>query len=290
MLEKDEQLPPVLYKYFSRLEYLRGALDAGELFFANPLSFNDPNELRHGVVYGETADDYVRHFIGVGLGMGQTQTDAELNARIVAAALRNQVEPPDVIRQQTGKRLGIFCLAERCDNDLMWSHYGASHTGVCVGFTTALDFFRLAMPVHYSDEFPVVDRNRDPNNEQLRKTLLRKSTRWAYEQEWRVIKHKHDYDAVWRLSVQRGTGEIPTDEDYRLLVEQFGGDRLYRFNRKAIVEVVFGLKTPRDWREKTYAWLKGLPVRFHATTRQPGSYGLAVEADQGGLAGRYGVR
>ena len=39
----------------------------------------------------ETADDYVRHFIGVGLGMGQTQTDAELNARIVAAGLLTAV-------------------------------------------------------------------------------------------------------------------------------------------------------------------------------------------------------
>src|SRR5580658_7168634 len=31
-------------------------------------------------------------------------------------------------------RIGLLCFSRNWDNLLMWSHYGASHTGICLGF------------------------------------------------------------------------------------------------------------------------------------------------------------
>src|SRR5712664_2095644 len=31
-------------------------------------------------------------------------------------------------------RNGLLCSSRNGDNLLMWSHYGASHTGICLGF------------------------------------------------------------------------------------------------------------------------------------------------------------
>jgi len=39
------------------------------------------------------------------------------------------------------KRLGILCLTEDPDNQLMWVHYAARHSGSVVGFDTGAEVF-----------------------------------------------------------------------------------------------------------------------------------------------------
>ena len=44
-------------------------------------------------------------------------------------------------------------------NILMWSHYAANHKGLCLQFelTRDIDNFVFAMPVQYSEDYPIVN-------------------------------------------------------------------------------------------------------------------------------------
>ena len=43
------------------------------------------------------------------------------------------------VRRMRG-HIGILCFSRNWDNLLFWSHYGASHTGICLGFDIPDDY------------------------------------------------------------------------------------------------------------------------------------------------------
>jgi len=140
------------------------------------------------------------------------------------------------------ERVGIFSLAESSSNQLMWSHYGGEHYGICVGFDNEEPNTKLSNPdnclqVTYSDDIPEmtkdgfktelgigIDTNGQLQNRTfqlaftdctLQRVISTKPTSWSYEQEWRYV-------------------------------EPAGG--AYNWPSK-IKEIVFGLKCPQDRRE-----------------------------------------
>ncbi|MBX8476140.1 DUF2971 domain-containing protein [Pseudomonas cichorii] len=105
---------------------------------------------------------------------------------------------------------GVFSLSYNPLNELIWSHYGGSHKGFCIGydleklliFEPELHYF---IDVVYSDSVPRIDFEELINQESpenfLQKILGIKSSPWSYEQEVRVVttppgRHEHDFRAV----------------------------------------------------------------------------------------------
>jgi len=68
----------------------------------------------------------------------------------------------------------------------MWSHYGESHKGVCLGFETDNDFFKILSPINYQTERHQLDSGSP--NDIVFKVMLRKLSSWSYESEWRLIR------------------------------------------------------------------------------------------------------
>lgn len=123
--------------------------------------------------------------------------------------------------------VGVFSLSEDPLNMLMWSHYGANHEGIVLGFEpedgTDLaneDFFQ---PVIYSDEGLKVDLSNGLMNSvslyadksgkptlksfveikdpQIQKVLFTKTTHWSYEKEWRYLRQDYgSYPLPGKLS------------------------------------------------------------------------------------------
>jgi len=84
---------------------------------------------------------------------------------------------------------GICCFAENFKNTLMWSHYAANHTGVCLTFNPHKDLSPLIVKVRYTDNF--TPRNYYENNRIGALIMLStKSNDWQYEQEYRSISAK----------------------------------------------------------------------------------------------------
>lgn len=129
----------------------------------------------------------------------------------------------------------VSCFSETNDSQLMWSHYADSHKGFCVQYDLKLlqeDPFKIiehTFPVMYSSTRLIKHnipemvtlleelRNAVNNKEvfidgdyfdNVLPLLIRKSSCWEYEKEWRIIytlKHIYDYY------------DILSEKDYGLL-------------------------------------------------------------------------
>ena len=103
----------------------------------------------------------------------------------------------------------VTCFsASGWDNQLMWSHYANSYSGICVeyDFSKMDDFIGFVYPVKYSSKRPTIrlqdlgvksfeyDENGelqlgeiDVNTSNVFSYLLSKNDCWRYEKEWRII-------------------------------------------------------------------------------------------------------
>lgn len=104
-------------------------------------------------------------------------------------------------------QLTITCLtASGWDNQLMWSHYANSYSGICVEYdlTKMDDFFGFFYPVQYTEKRPTVSLadlgiglevvdgkynvvQKEVDIVPLMNYLLCKNKCWEYEKEWRII-------------------------------------------------------------------------------------------------------
>jgi len=133
--------------------------------------------------------------------------------------------PLDDIRN-TSNISGIFSLSGNVTDELLWAHYGASHRGIAIEydldllkrFSSENNYYHFN--VKYSEKPPEINIQILSNNnelEKLRNILRSKSSRWSYEEEFRII-------------LENINGKIP--HDYR-----------------AVKSITFGLKVPNDVRE-----------------------------------------
>ena len=90
------------------------------------------------------------------------------------------------------KRVGVLCLTERADDQLMWVNYAKNHTGFVIGLDAQAPFFnedgRLLRKVQYQGSprvFPV------PNI----CGCFYKASLWKHEREWRCVRDFEESEA-----------------------------------------------------------------------------------------------
>lgn len=103
-------------------------------------------------------------------------------------------------RQQIAKH-GVLCLSENPSSLLMWAHYAEGHVGYRLTFDTEKwQGFQGVEKVLYQDKYPEVDvwslvhefiksgqHNHSASDAAGKVSVLRKSSEWEYEHEWRLI-------------------------------------------------------------------------------------------------------
>ena len=187
------------YQSFEKPERLARIFTEGELYFSRPRDFNDPWDCRP--VFNKSAlddpayyDQVVSWIIKTGQSrkvhlskkqQHQLRTDRKLLESII-----------DELTSEMGKdiqnRYRVYCLSPHPDSVLMWAHYGASCRGVCLEFSVENDLFCGALPVTYTDSYPVFDVAATDADANLQ-LLLTKSAVWSYEDEFRVIVSEHPF-------------------------------------------------------------------------------------------------
>jgi len=200
-MERDD--PTTLYKYKDTsgdgIEHVECMLRDNEVWFASPLSFNDPFDCRCVFDIRNTREEIVlRKAEFLAKRNGATLRDALAEADNEIPSEAEQVE--DWQKQQIeghsqrAANSGILCLTPVCDSFIMWTHYAKYHTGICIQFRVRdvrakahLDFIAAAQPVEYADRCPVINIVRDGTVDIVRKAFLTKSTPFRYEREWRTV-------------------------------------------------------------------------------------------------------
>ncbi|MCB7581162.1 DUF2971 domain-containing protein [Klebsiella pneumoniae] len=176
----------ILYKYMHYDAAVR-LITTGSVSFSSYHNFNDPYEL-----------SCLAH------GPGNINNMMEMRGQI----------------NLWGRNSVILCLTREHLNPLMWAHYADSHKGVVIGLDVSDDKFtslvKNIIPVqfgsviytktqpnapYFTAEFPPteIEQFKGFNTnylEKLQRTFLYKSYHWAYEEEVRIVKHKHCTDLI----------------------------------------------------------------------------------------------
>jgi len=87
------------------------------------------------------------------------------------------------VTELVSQKWRVYCLGPCPTLNLMWSHYAAGHTGVCLEFSTDNSVFSQAQKVFYKQEYP----RWLLQGEKLELEILQaKSDEWSYEDEYRL--------------------------------------------------------------------------------------------------------
>ena len=103
-----------------------------------------------------------------------------------------------VLREHWTTRLGFISFSTNWRSPLMWAHYAANHSGVCLGVDIVEeDKIRKVVyePERLKSLFDSSRPNAGADEESLMKVLTTKYKQWEYEDERRVFANLDDCDA-----------------------------------------------------------------------------------------------
>ncbi len=154
-------------------------------------------------VYHITSAEYA--ISNIGLGRIKVARFSDLNDpfELMAANFREKQVRKIVrdFKNAYDSHTGLLCFSADWTNPVLWSHYGAKHRGVCLGFNLKRT---LSQKVHYEDERLLLHLSEHGElgtiDDDLRDLLLcTKSRYWNYEQELRVFVPLEDARQEGRL-------------------------------------------------------------------------------------------
>jgi hypothetical protein len=240
------------------LERLRVPIVESLLHLQSPERFNDPFDMGADFQIGGNRADKIFRYRSLFEKQNPRGKLSEREAYIekMLNTPPEQLLPGIRASYRSARRdFGLVCFAGGDDparNVLMWSHYGAEHSGLCLQFDPARDVrvFHSALHVDYSDTYPVIDYIVN-FQKAISASLLRKHTRWLYEQEHRISRP-----------------------------DQAG--RYLQFHPEALSGIIFGCRASAAVEEATHGLLaeryaKGLPrVRVLRAKQNPTRYELDI--------------
>lgn len=152
-----------------------------------------------------------------------------------------------LLPRQLGLLTGVFCLSEKNDNVLMWSHYADSHFGLVIEIDSNNEFFKNLKAVNYSNNRPVINiikvyKKDLSDSERIQYTkdiFFTKSEDWKYETEYRDVRIL-SYGEKTNI---RGEFGFPVV--------------LFKYPIEIIKGVIFGSKWGKEEREAFYKLMEG---------------------------------
>lgn len=233
---------PYLYHYQPfNPAYVRSVIQDRQLYFSRPSTFNDPWDCKPHFSIDlsdpESVAANVQYFQRIDRERNSHLSEAELaaRARIISEDrpfLESLVHSMYQIHEAIDRRYRIYCLAGSSHVPLMWSHYAASHTGVCFKFAVAGPF-QAAMKVQYRDRYPALSLGATYDGV---RALLAKSSDWAYEDEYRLVAEER--------SESSGPGLLTTDSN------------IFDFPRQCLVGVFMGCQMPAESQREIVAMVR----------------------------------
>jgi len=253
----------MLYKYLApdRID----VLENHHIRFTQSVVFNDPFEIKP-VISSIAPEDEARHKLNEMLPEclhkeylklpPEARSIMSFKQFLILAQMKLEKEMPnalallDVFRPivQAGisdfaNKIGILSLTETPDNLLMWAHYASSHEGFVLGFDNQHPYFDCRKgpgdELHYLRKVKYVDQR--PNLPMIELTgddvLLTKSSQWAYENEWRILRPLQEADEVIEASPQ--------------------SIHLFSFPPEMVREVILGYRISDELRSKITQVVKG---------------------------------
>jgi hypothetical protein len=239
--------PPLLYKYRS-IEQARRILTERAVWWASPLTFNDPQDAQWDVfapLYRPEAiqaeqqllRDLLQSKIDINLVTVKAAREAIWKDKIrllsmsvadryraVEQIVSRSAETPERVAAKFGPRrkdiLGrgrVLCLCDEPDSTLMWTHYADGHKGVAIGFDSRLleEAWKIpAEKVQYTGQPPdLIDAT------QWTRFVfgMGPAPKWNRERDWVLYKHdSYAYEKEWRFCAIAKRGDTKLGQAFNL--------------------------------------------------------------------------
>jgi hypothetical protein len=253
--------PERLFKYRTAAQ-AKEILLKGVLWFASPLTFNDPFDCMLSPSFNGSTKELKEQFMAMLRSKNPLANRATRRRELkrLNPIIDNSLfeEAFEGAFNTWRSRTGILCFGEDQGQILMWSHYAEGHQGVCLGFKTDNEFFNGVREVKYASRFPDLSffpkAARALAQEQSSADLLRffddllltKALEWKYEGEWRLIR------------------------------QEINGNGVHSFPLSLLDSVVFGCRMAHENEHDLLNVIKTLPShpRVFRTVRKKGEFGL----------------
>ena len=253
-------MPDFLYKYRrvegKDLEFLERMLLGGEIYFADPATFNDPFDLAIDPSYDAPPEVQEDYWYGDLLDNNPQLTKEQ--CRIAAAEVVGRAARPGAIEKLLGshratvQRQSVFCACANPTSTLMWAYYAEGHQGVAVRLNLDVEAIPLMSPlqlwpVDYTPEKPQPNFYTADLNTYLQAVFSTKSHEWQHEREWRFLRERPP--AVVALPLRMIDG------------------------------VVFGLRTTDKTKATIREWARrrAEPFELGQIVQQSGTFNLLIE-------------
>ncbi len=83
---------------------------------------------------------------------------------------------------------GVVCYSSDFTNNLLWSHYGDHHKGMCLVFEISDEIKEKIHKVNYQERLPEINLTDDANTfDEITTIVTTKSKEWKYENEYREV-------------------------------------------------------------------------------------------------------
>jgi hypothetical protein len=184
----------------------------GELWFSSARSFNDPFDVASTYTFGGVelpiAEEWVRKATDRH-APDWTSEQKDAYAAKLLGDMRNNPKQIEFMRksaiEENLKKFGICSLSGNRDSLLMWAHYTAKHTGLCIGFKVARMWEVAELlakqnellelhEVKYAESMPDINMfeamlklDSQPDDGSVSQFIATKSSHWKYEDEFRLV-------------------------------------------------------------------------------------------------------
>jgi hypothetical protein len=219
------------YKYRTLDERSLAILTKKEIYFSGPKGLNDPCDCQLNIF------DALQEAINIARKQFDHNSVKKLNKLVSTPNLCKQIET-DVVSS------GVFSLARRNDNMLMWTHYADNHHGFCIGFDFGDRIIRYNQPnlivgsssVKYFRDNPYIKFFRD---------FFKRSRGRSYQDFWQeaITIGLLSKSAVWKY-----------EDEFRIIRKNAG---LISFSCEEVREIIFGLRLDKAGESKIRSTLSG---------------------------------
>lgn len=158
----------------------------------------DPSELAEIARFPDITDERCKTLFCKGGPAGMPSATVDLMLTVLRQTVdQNRAEHVEQLNQAVKENLRISCFSETREDMLMWTHYADQHHGCCIEFDVR-DLFvpgqvGFLLPILYDDQLFDVTPYYNAilkgggNNWVAMLAACRKTTRWFYEKEWRIV-------------------------------------------------------------------------------------------------------
>lgn len=243
-------LPPKLFKYQSFNTISLSNLSNRQVYFCNPLEFNDPYDCALDITFKDLSEeDYKKFLQDYFSKKAGTEITPEIIKIIFESESNIEAYKTNVdeglnralkeLKENYLSSRGIVSLSANKNDIIMWGHYSDGHKGFCLEFDTSFKPFESAKKVTYSDNIPELDASKilildEANPNHIVKPLTTKFIHWIYENEYRLIHLDHSLEYNYKpealTAVYFGIKMDKVTEDIiaMILKERYPHVKMYR--------------------------------------------------------------